>query len=131
MGEWFDWWREEIRVARRKPQKCIECGEKIPIGISYSRVIGVLEGRFLVNITCLTCGEDWEDVFDRDEFLEAIIYGTLLEIISDMIDDGRIEKDEPLGQRWIPRIQARCKEKERKNRRFFCPLQNAGIKATP
>ncbi len=127
MGEWFDFWREEIRIAIRKPQECGECGEEIPIGASYFRVIGVSEGRFSVHKTCFACQEDWEDVLDRD-WSEGIICGGLLDLIEENINilEEDDYKDDYLIQKWLPRIQKR--REEIRQRRFNCPLQAIGLK---
>lgn len=44
-------------VTARKPHKCCECGDVIPVGAQYERVAGKSEGSFWTSRSCLLCRE--------------------------------------------------------------------------
>lgn len=44
-------------VRARKPHKCCECQETIPVGATYERVAGKSDGRMWNAITCALCVE--------------------------------------------------------------------------
>jgi hypothetical protein len=44
-------------VRARKPHRCGECRETIPVGAAYERTSGKWDGRMLSLVTCATCAE--------------------------------------------------------------------------
>ncbi len=55
-GETAEFWHTE-HVKARKPHKCYECGDVIPVGAEYERVAMKYDGTFSNCRTCLACVE--------------------------------------------------------------------------
>ena len=51
-----DFYTEKI-VTARKAHRCCECGDVIPVGARYERVVGKWDGDFGTFETCLVCVE--------------------------------------------------------------------------
>ena len=51
-----DFYRESIPTAR-KPYKCCECGDVIPVGSKYQRASGKSEGDVWTAKTCIICAD--------------------------------------------------------------------------
>ena len=56
-GEGNAFYTESIIGRSRKPHRCCECGETIPVGGSYLRAAGKGEGEVFTTSTCLPCAE--------------------------------------------------------------------------
>lgn len=54
--EYNDFYSEAM-VKARKPHKCCECNEWIPIGVSYERASGKADGHMWTEATCALCAE--------------------------------------------------------------------------
>lgn len=50
-----DFWVSKSIKKSRKPHRCAHCDEKIEVGSSYSREIGLWEGDFQDYALCLRC----------------------------------------------------------------------------
>jgi len=48
---------DETLVRARKPHRCCECHETIPVGVQYQRVAGKSDGRIWTATTCASCTE--------------------------------------------------------------------------
>ena len=77
-------------VTARKAHKCGECHKEILPGSKYEYDVGVWDGQFDTNKTCLICREI-RNVFFCDGWFFGQIHEHLWEHIMEM--DGKIEKD--------------------------------------
>jgi len=131
----FDYCWEYDRTARI-PHECCECKEQIPVGSPYHHTFGLVEGRSSYYNTCPSCREDWDEFIELLEDQEpdvCIIYSTLWEAIDWALNEELLTDEQPLVQKWLPRIAVRKEEEEMvrqkrlKELRSRCPLDAAGM----
>jgi hypothetical protein len=75
----YDFFSTE-RVRARKPHRCEECHQIIPVGSVYERHSGKFDGDFYSGKACLLCAEI-RDVFSCGDSYE---YGTLWELMREI-----------------------------------------------
>ena len=103
-------------VKARKPHRCVECREAIPVGAKYERMSGKWDGDVRTETTCLCCQEI------RSSFCcEGWTYGQLWEDIEEQmfserpggIDSACLEKlvtveaKQFLQRRWWAWVESR------------------------
>lgn len=77
-------------VKARKPHKCCECKDTIPVGTLYERVSGKWDGVCDTVKTCLTCMKirnDYCDSFNYGELRESLWECLGLDYLTGQIDD--------------------------------------------
>ena len=132
-GERYDFWREDdVPRTARKPHDCCECRERIQIGSPYYHFFGVLEHKTDNYDICPGCKGDWKDFMELIEDREpdaCIIYSTLWEAIDWALAEELLTEEEPLVQKWLPRIAVRKEEEKKKlaEMRHTCPMKALGL----
>ncbi len=72
-GDPFDFVQEDLRHSR-KPWKCCECGDDIPVGSLYQHVHGLYDGQWDDYRTCARCVNVAEDFFSGRIFGQMVEY---------------------------------------------------------
>lgn len=92
-------------VRARKPHKCIECGDKIPVGAEYERVTANWDGAFDTIHTCLACRDIRVGLSCDGSWMHYALWDDIDEILPEltMACIGKVPSAagrEKLLQRW-------------------------------
>jgi len=99
------YWGWSRKPKARKAHECVECKREIKPGNYYFAYAGVTSAGFWSAKVCLECEGDWGAILDacyEIPHLEVCkCYGELAEVISQAIDGGFLEPDDPLAVKWF------------------------------